>query len=237
MIIYKITNSIDGKVYIGQTRYTTAIRWSQHKHNAILGKGNTYLSKAIRKYGPENFKIEVIDTANSREELSQKELFYINELRKTNSLYNLTSRVSVTARVWTEHEKKTRYKPAKPQPIRCLNTGEIFESIRKTAQSVGRSESLISSIVNGRKDSANGLVFEYVDQAKKEKADKVRESRIMSHKTKFFRGRAVVCEQTGQVFKSIKEAARWVGVAENNLYKHLKREFKTCKTLIFSYVS
>ena len=89
MFIYKITNLINGKIYIGQTTKSIDIRWKQHcKANSYCN----YLKNAIQKYGKENFTIEEIDGANSLSELNYLEKHYIC---KFNSLapngYNLQS--------------------------------------------------------------------------------------------------------------------------------------------------
>ncbi len=72
MIIYKIKNNINGKVYIGQTNSSLSHRISQHLHSK-----KSLVSKAIIKYGIENFDISVIDEADSREELNKKEIYWI----------------------------------------------------------------------------------------------------------------------------------------------------------------
>jgi group I intron endonuclease len=59
--IYKITNLINKKVYIGQTvQETVEKRWNLHKHLAKRNKGCTALKKAFNKYGVDNFKFEVL---------------------------------------------------------------------------------------------------------------------------------------------------------------------------------
>lgn len=55
--IYKITNQINGKIYIGQTKYTSEWRWKTHLRDAFDEKSQNYnviLHRAIRKYGIEN---------------------------------------------------------------------------------------------------------------------------------------------------------------------------------------
>ena len=69
MIIYKITNKINNKVYIGLTTQTVETRWKQHIQTAFSENhpdSQTIFKKAIRKYGPDNFKIEVIDAMEVR---------------------------------------------------------------------------------------------------------------------------------------------------------------------------
>ena len=84
-IIYKITNKVNGKSYIGQTRYTIEFRWKQHQHK----KDNTYFHNAIKKYGIENFSIEILEECNI-EDLNSREIYYIAKYDTFNNGYNLT---------------------------------------------------------------------------------------------------------------------------------------------------
>ena len=86
MIVYKVTNLINGKFYIGITQYSAEERLNSHWREAKSHKKNnkplTYFHNALLYYGIENFKIEVIDTAENREELNKKEIYWINKLEK-----------------------------------------------------------------------------------------------------------------------------------------------------------
>lgn len=73
-IIYKITNHITGKSYVGQTIRPLKRRWQEHCQNAERCK---VLHRAIMKYGKDNFTIEQIDTANTSKELNDKEIYWI----------------------------------------------------------------------------------------------------------------------------------------------------------------
>jgi group I intron endonuclease len=75
MYIYKITNKVNNKIYIGQTINKIEDRFARHIQDAISGKLNTHFARAIRKYGPENFVYEKIDEANSQKELTEKEYY------------------------------------------------------------------------------------------------------------------------------------------------------------------
>lgn len=72
MIIYKITNKINNKIYIGQTIRTLEERVKEHKR-----KKNCSLYKAFNKYGIENFDFEIIEKCNSTEEMNEKEIYWI----------------------------------------------------------------------------------------------------------------------------------------------------------------
>ena len=76
--IYKITNKINNKVYIGQTiKIRASDRFSQHKYLARhleQEKVNSYLHKAMHKYGVENFSFDIIEKIDDSL-LSQKEKY------------------------------------------------------------------------------------------------------------------------------------------------------------------
>ena len=88
MIIYKVTNKVNNKVYIGQTIQDLDSRLYNHFYRAEKGNDNNKFYNAIRKYGKENFKAEVIDFASSQDELDEKEIFYISLYNSTENGYN-----------------------------------------------------------------------------------------------------------------------------------------------------
>lgn len=85
MIIYKIKNIINGKIYIGQTVRPLKKRICEYKYSLSRDYFyNQYLHNAFKKYGWDNFKFEIIDTAKSVEELNEKEIHYISEYNSNN---------------------------------------------------------------------------------------------------------------------------------------------------------
>jgi group I intron endonuclease len=86
MIIYKITNKVNKKVYIGKTVRTITRRFNTHKNRCVKGD-KKYLYNAMRYYGINNFIIETIDIANDIQELNTKEIFWIKKLQSNNKLY------------------------------------------------------------------------------------------------------------------------------------------------------
>jgi group I intron endonuclease len=82
MIIYKITNKVNGFFYIGKTSKSIEQRFKRHFYNHK--KGNTYLYKSMRKYGFDNF---IIETLEETPNLNEREMFWINELSPH---YNMT---------------------------------------------------------------------------------------------------------------------------------------------------
>ena len=91
--IYKITNSVNGKIYIGKTKRKTSIRWAEHIHDAKrCPKKNIPLHKAIVKYGEDKFIIDIIEKNINNNDLDYLEQFYIKKYNSTDSLlgYNAT---------------------------------------------------------------------------------------------------------------------------------------------------
>ena len=86
--IYSIKNKLNGKEYIGQTRYPVEKRWGEH---VCVKRRITTIGHAIRKHGVENFEFSVLETCND-EVLNDREIFWITE-RKTVAPqgYNQTS--------------------------------------------------------------------------------------------------------------------------------------------------
>lgn len=73
-IIYIITNKVNGKLYIGQTIQSLNKRWRKHKHD--YKRLNYPLYRAMRKYGSENFQIEILTECINQEELDAQERDY-----------------------------------------------------------------------------------------------------------------------------------------------------------------
>lgn len=88
MIIYKVTNKVNGKIYIGQTIRTLEQRKWQHLDCAKNGV-KTHFYNAIRKYGEENFVFEIIDEASSLKELNELERYYIAKFKCIENGYNM----------------------------------------------------------------------------------------------------------------------------------------------------
>jgi group I intron endonuclease len=80
MIIYKTTNLVNGKFYIGK---------DAKNKRTYLGSG-VVLKQAIKKYGKENFKKEILEHCSSLEELEEREKYWINKLNALGEGYNLT---------------------------------------------------------------------------------------------------------------------------------------------------
>ena len=88
--IYKITNQVNGKSYIGKTLKTVEDRWKEHiEESQRVHKEHRPLYAAMKKYGIENFFIEEIESCSDLE-LSNRERYWIEYFGSFKYGYNAT---------------------------------------------------------------------------------------------------------------------------------------------------
>ena len=186
-IIYLVTFP-NGKMYIGQTTKDLEHRKSRHKSEVNLGSKYSF-HMAINKYGFENLKWEMIDTAFNQEELNDKERYYIRKYRtytryKNSNGYNRTlggegvrglvhSNESIKKMSDAMKGKYIGSKNPSARKIVCLNTGEIFKTMKEAAETYDCPYSHITSCCTGTRlscgvdDRGNKLVWMYYEEYKK----------------------------------------------------------------------
>lgn len=139
MYVYKITNKVNGKCYVGQTVKKINERFCEHmgKHSQ---EKDTKFYRAVRKYGRENFYVELLDTANSQEELNEKEFYWIQKLNTVKNGYNsLNLKGKCGGDTLTNHpnlqeirkhlsQQKLGANNPRSKPVKATNvlTGEVF---------------------------------------------------------------------------------------------------------------
>jgi len=214
MYIYKITNLLNGKVYIGQTIMTIQKRYQKH-----CNSHNTVISKAITKYGVENFTVEEIDRASTREELDEKERYWI---RCYNSQvpngYNLESggtkykEISETTREKLVESHKGEKAPWYGKHLTEETKRKLSESHKgkcKYWEGKKRSPATIAKMSENRKGKTIG------------------ETHCQSLK--------VECVDNGKIYSSIGEAARASGISRTGIVNNLKGRSKSAGGYIWRY--
>lgn len=215
MYIYKITNLVNGKVYIGQTITTIQKRFLKH-----CSSTDTLISRAIHKYGVEKFKVEQIDQAETREELDDKERYWIK-------LYN-----SQLPNGYNLEGGGTRNKEISPftrEKLRECHKGEkapwygkhLTEETRKKLSAAHKGK---CKYWEGKKRSP-----ETVEKMRKNRIGKtVGETHIQSLK--------VLCVNTGEVYASIGEAGRKTGISRTGIMNALKGRSKSAGGYEWNYM-
>lgn len=91
MTVYLISNSANHKVYIGISSKSPKRRWTHHLFKAKQGSQYS-LHRAMRKYGVNNFRMEVLATALDAEHLKELEVKFISLHNSKSPLgYNMTN--------------------------------------------------------------------------------------------------------------------------------------------------
>ena len=186
MWIYKITNIQNNKVYIGQTIRPVQERFNRHLNDALHNVIDTHFARAIRKYGKDSFSWEVIDTANTQEELTIKERYWMQYYNSVKEGYNETDAISKcggnTYQSKTEKEmeaikekiRQTKIGIKNPMAKRIKRTNiitgeiDIFDTVISCAQACGikNGKTSISTRLNGQTKSPykKQWIFEYYDE-------------------------------------------------------------------------
>lgn len=148
MKIYKITNKINGMMYIGQTSKSLEDRWKQHCRDVKSKHACFKLQKAIREFGAENFTVELIDVATTKEEANKKEVFWIMLYDATEQGYN----TSPGGRNGGHYCK-----------VQNVETGEIFNKVNDAAKAYGVSPSSITQAVKNPTWKCSGFHWKKVN--------------------------------------------------------------------------
>ena len=171
MIIYKIQNKINGKIYIGQTIGTLEHRMSQHKAN---NKKTSVIGNAIQKYGWDNFDVEVIDEAETIEELNNKEIYWIGyykslspngynlELGGRNALHEEETRKKISEANKGRHLAEKS--PLSKKVYQFSLDGKLiceYGSVREAGRKNNISNSQIASVCRGEHYIAKGYRWSY----------------------------------------------------------------------------
>lgn len=116
--IYQVSGP-EGRLYIGYTKFSPEIRWKHHLKNTKNTKLTGYFYNAIRKHGPDKFRVFLLDVAKTKSEAKKIEQLYIRLLRANDPEfgYNSTSGsegVEYTAEVLQKMSLKSKENWKKP---------------------------------------------------------------------------------------------------------------------------
>ena len=133
--IYKATNKINQKFYIGRTCYDKLYkRISTHIWYAKHINSNIPFSNALRKYGKENFEWEILEECNNKN-MGNREIYWINQL---NPEYNVTlgGDGGTYGRPCPDHVKEATSK-SNSKPVLDTRTGIVYKSATEASKKLG----------------------------------------------------------------------------------------------------
>lgn len=230
-IIYKATNSINGKVYIGLTK--SSLERRKYEHELKAKRRNTrllYFHRALRKHGLKNFVWEVIDSADDSAELCEREKFWITYYGAYGGYgYNLTPGGEDNS-----HSAKEVYE--------FSLDGELI-AIYKSAVKAGERYKVLSGdigrVANGKLHTKSNRVFLYSEEwdslSSMQKEVKRRVKKISVHKKRSGGKGVVAIDRSMKVrfFPSIYSAEKKTGTCKDSIRKNLKSKISGTKEWIF----
>jgi len=146
-IIYKVTNKINDKVYIGQTIHSLHERKIKHISLSNSNNVKTYFHRALKKYGEMNFTWEIIEYCDSKEELDEMEFHYIKQYNSYIHGYNMTFGGEGT--IGRVCEESTKNKISKSKSGKTMSQ-EIKNKLSSMRRGVKKSEKHIAKVVEAK---------------------------------------------------------------------------------------
>jgi group I intron endonuclease len=141
MVIYKTINLVNGKFYIGQD--------SKNDSN-YLGSGSL-IKKAIKKYGRENFKKEILEYCKTNKELNNREIYWIEKLNAIEEGYNITTGGEGTVGYkFTEEQKNKMSQSHKGKKLTNEHKENIGIASKKRWSDLEYKENVKKAQKNGR---------------------------------------------------------------------------------------
>ena len=227
-----------GKRYIGITSKLPCQRWGRGTHYKTQVFG-----RAVEKYGWDNIKHEILFKDLTKEEAKAKEIELIQKYRTTEYEYgyNFTAGGDASSnkgkpatkkqlegleKGWKEAEKRKR-------KVICLETLQVFDSVTEAEQSTNTTN--ISSCIRekGTYHSSGGFHWSYYDSSKDEDYYKSLLATMIN--TPHRLSTQVICLETKEVFNSIHEASKAVGLSPASICHCCKGKTKTAKGYHWKY--
>ena len=243
--IYKITNNINGKVYIGQS-VNYKKRWNEHKNCAKNGY-DSHLYFAMRKYGIENFTFKVIDFVESKEQADYKEGFYASyyDSYNKNKGYNeqicgickyhsdrTKEKISISRRKYKgkygtfygkKHTDETKRKISEKLKRRSLDPN--YKNAFYGKKHTDKSRKIMSE--KAKEHSAGEKNNMYGKHHTESTKEKMREKWTDERKDKLIKSQSKSCKciETGEIFKSYKEAAMFIGSVPSAVTRAIQKGY------------
>ena len=194
MNIYKITCKLNGMGYLGKTTRSLEERIKEHLRNSR----NSYVDRAIKKYGWKNFTVEVLAVCKTIEELNECERKSIVEYKtKFPNGYNLTDGGEGTAGRIVSDETRKKISEARTRRKFQPLSEEHRKKISLANKGVKRSEEYCRNISERQRGTK-----------RKPHSEETRRKLSAKCKNKC----PVRCIETNEAFESIKAAAKWAKV-------------------------
>lgn len=231
--IYKITNKINGKIYIGYTCRSLKMRFNSHWYDARQKSYQSKLHRAMLKYGKASFEIKGIKSFSAKTKAFKYEKFLIKKLNTIKIGYNITlgGEGSPGNKVGLKQRKAIAAALGK-KVIR--DDGKIFKSISEAERRCKITN--IHPCIYGRRKSAGGHTWKYFANDPTIIRDKNRKQAALNAETKRFKKRKIKCLTNGKIYPSLMAAGRELDLDFRNIQAVCKGLRNTHGNMRFKYV-
>lgn len=239
--IYKYTNKVNGKIYIGQTRNSLSQR---AKFNGENYYGCRYFYNAIKKYGWENFEPEIIVDGLTQEEADILEEYFIKQYNSTDRSIGYNISFGGNNNVMPDESKEIiskkaieRYKDKTKNPMYGKKHSET--SLKKMSQKkVGKNNPMYGKHLSEESKQKqketrikNGTNTGHIWTLEERQVKSIQQKELC----KKYINKKVYCIEDDLHFDSITEAAKFYNVGVSTLAACLRGRQKTCRKRHFLY--
>jgi group I intron endonuclease len=170
-VVYKITNIINSKFYIGSTKHFTT---RKREHIYTLNKNthrNSYLQRAWNKYGEKNFKFEILEENIEKENLILREQYYLDQLKPYIKKigYNLNPTAGSNLGFKMPKSAIEKIRQANTGKKHSVETRKKISEVQKGKKRKFISKLLTSKKCRGERNPAAKLDWEKVRQIREKK--------------------------------------------------------------------
>ena len=204
MVIYKTTNLLNGKFYIGK---------DEKNNPEYLGSGKI-LKQSISKHGVEQFKKEILEYCTNKDELNEREIYWINTLSATTLGYNITDGGT---------GGRTKFKTIVQYDLNGRYIKE-WSSAAEANKILNIDSSSILKVCKGKLNSCGGFIWSF---DKKEKIDNYKDTRTIEILQYNKKGELV------KIWSSIVEIKNELNISDRHIQLTLDKPNKTAKGFIW----
>lgn len=237
-ILYKHTNKINNKIYIGITcQHPPEKRWK----NGLGYESSPHFYSAIKKYGWENFNHDIIKDNLSLEEANRLEIEYIKRYNTTNNKYGYNDLLGGDCRIYTKEMKENRSKKMKELWLKDTYKNKILNHLH--CEEYKKEQSERSKKMWKNKETRERIINKLKGKKRSEETKKklseqkignknpmwgktiseeTREKRRNNHTTNI----KVKCIETGIIYRSYSECGRQMGLDASSISKVCRGELK-----------
>lgn len=237
-IVYKHTCP-NNKVYIGITRQNINKRWN----NGNGYKNNKHFYSAIKKYGWNNIKHEIIKENITQDEATKIEIKLIDEYKSNQKEYGYNNSIGgEKSSLGFHHSKQSKEKISKNNARYWKDKKLSDETKRKLSESKKGKHIGMNNAFYGKHHTEEAKEKNRIAHIGKIAWNKNTKGIMKANKTSFKKGQAsvnrkkVICIETNVVYDSILEASRQLNISQMGIINVCKDRQENVKNLHWKYL-